>query len=110
MKANEFLKEHGFQYTRNLVRDYPNHTHVTDDGRMFINENTCASHIKVQLNELVKIDELKRLVESHNLVEKVGGMDKAKMLLRMRIAAELYESADEIEKAIADVEACKGVL
>lgn len=109
MKANEFLKEHGFQYTRNLVRDYPNHTHVTDDGRMFINENTCASHIKVQLNELVKIDELKRLVESHELVEKVGGMDKAKMLLRMRIAAELYESADEIEKAIADVESCMEV-
>ena len=65
MKANEFVKEHGLQYTRNLVRDYPNHTHVTDDGRMFINENTCVSHIKVQLNELVKMDDLKRLVESH---------------------------------------------
>lgn len=65
MKANKFMKEHGLQYTRNLVRDYPNHTHVTDDGRMFINENTCAEHIKVQLNELVKMDDLKRLVESH---------------------------------------------
>ena len=100
MKANKFMKEHGLQYTRNLVRDYPNHTHVTDDGRMFINENTCVSHIKVQLNELVKMDDLKRLVESHELVEKLGGINKAKDYV-----PDGYKS-EQLKQAIADVESC----
>ncbi len=107
MKANEFVKEHGFQYTRNLVRDYPNHTHVTDDGRMFINKNTCASHIKVQLDELVKIDDLKRLVESHELVESYCGLDGSKRFIERDQEAEIddYVTA-KIKKAILDVESC----
>lgn len=111
MKANEFVKEHGFQYTRNLVRDYPNHTHVTGDGRMFINENTCVSHIKVQLNELVKIDELKRIVESHELVEKY----KKVRGIRFRIRwgqfryGDTKEYNDRLKQAIADMESCMEV-
>ena len=104
MKANEFVKKHGFQYTRNLVRDYPNHTHVTDDGRMFINENTCVSHIKVQLNELVKMDDLKCLVESHELVKEHGSLGGAK-----EYADSVYtapEVAERLRAAIADVESC----
>ena len=118
MKANEFVKKHSLQYTRNLVRDYPNHTHVTDDGRMFINENTCAEHIKVQLNELVKMDDLKRLVESHELVDRYENIDDAKNHLgkiRLSIATKTWFGrallnwslyADNMEQAIADVESC----
>lgn len=78
MKANEFVKKHGLQYTINLVRVYPIQTHITDDGRMFINENTCAEHIRVQLSGLVKIEDLKRLVDSHELVESFGGLERVK--------------------------------
>lgn len=107
MKANEFVKEHGLQYTRNLVRGYPNHTHVTDDGRMFINENTCVSHIKVQLNELVKMDDLKRLVESHEVVESCGGLDLAKReLQRQSILRWINPETERLRGAIADVESC----
>ncbi len=110
MKANKFMKEHGLQYTRNLVRDYPNHTHVTDDGRMFINENTCAEHIKVQLNELVKMDDLKRLVESYELVESCGGIKNAKNRLSTEQGEPYYnydqQLIERLKQAIADVESC----
>ncbi len=107
MKANEFVKEHGFQYTRNLVRDYPNHTHVTDDGRMFINENECASHIKAQLGELVKIDELKRLVESHEYIESYGSLNESKRTFEMRHGVINLDGWDKLKQAIADVESCQ---
>ena len=110
MKANEFVKEHGLPYTRNLVRGYPNHTHVTDDGRMFINENTCVSHIKVQLNELVKMDDLKRLVESHELVESKGGIELSKKEVRQRsIVRWVDPEVERLRGAIADVEACEEI-
>lgn len=88
MKANEFVKKFGLER-----------------AKQFVNADHTA-HALVFATTGVSFIDLKRLIESHELVEKVGGMDKAKMLLRMRIAAELYESADEIEKAIADVESC----
>lgn len=107
MKAIKFVRKHGLQYTRNLVRDYPNHTHVTDDGRMFINENTCAEHIKVQLNELVKMDDLKRLVESHELVKSYGGLELAKKeLQRQSILRWINPETERLREAIADVEEC----
>jgi hypothetical protein len=82
MKANEFFKAMGLNAVKQFLE----------------NNNIRTKEMR---------DDLKRLVESHELVGKVGGMDKAKMLLRMRIAAELYDSADEIDRAIADVESCQ---
>ena len=125
MKANEFIKEHGLQYTKNLVRDYPNHTHVTDDGRMFINENTCAAHIKFQLGELVRIADLKRLIESHELVESAiewhGDIVAVKNYIEnvdsglkhgvyFKCAAKkTKDNNDKLKQAIADVESCMDV-
>lgn len=100
MKANELVEKFGWIAVKHDFSVY------------FKDEKIGTIQILTHEGEYIEVngEDLKRLVESHDLVEKVGGMDKAKMLLRMRIAAELYESADEIEKAIADVEACKGVL
>ena len=84
MKANEFFKAMGLKAVKQFLE----------------NDNIRTKEMH---------DDLKRLVESHDLIGKVGGMDKAKMLLRMRIDAELYDSADEIERAIADVESCMNV-
>lgn len=65
MKATEFIKEHGLAEAKRIIQDYPSHTHVTSDARMFINEHSCMDEIKRQLVGLVKICELKRLVESY---------------------------------------------
>lgn len=109
MKANEFVKEHGFQYTRNLVRGYPNHTHVTDDGRMFISEKDYvefAPHFKSSLSDAVKISDLKRLVASHELVESKGGLDATKHIVKSQ--HNLYTDM-RLVQAIADVESCMEV-
>lgn len=81
MKANEFFKSMGLKSVKQFLE----------------NDNIRTKEMH---------DDLKRLVESHELVEKVGGLEKAKLLFKMRIASELYDSADEIEKAIKDVESC----
>lgn len=99
MKANEFIKIHGLQYTKNIIEQFPKHTHVTNDGRMFINENTCASHIKFQLSDVLKIADLKRLVESHEWVGLCGGLEDARALAVVHNDVALFES-------IADVESC----
>lgn len=65
MKATEFVKKHGWGETQRIIQDYPSHTHVTSDARMFINEHSCMDEIKRQLVGLVRISELKRLVESY---------------------------------------------
>ncbi len=106
MKANEFIRWHGFQYTRSLVRDYPNHTHVSNDGRMIINEKDYvdfAPHFKSSLSDAVKISDLKRLIESHDLIDLCGGLDVAKNL-DPRFLPNWVES---VNQAIADVESCQ---
>lgn len=104
MNANEFVKKYGLELSREIVSKQPKWA-----SNVRVSEIIGTWEYTEKVLPSFSIVELKRLVESHDLVEKVGGMDKAKMLLRMRIAAELYESADEIEKAIADVESCMEV-
>ena len=89
MKANEFIKKYGIEY-----------------AIKFLNYDASIAEDRCVL-DFGEHYYLRRLVESHELVDAVGGMDKAKLLLRMRIAAELYDSAHEIEQAILDVESCQ---
>lgn len=119
MKANEFIKEHGLQYTKSIIEQFPNHTHVTNDGRMFIDENTCCNHIKYQLGELVKMDELKRLVEAHEIIRLFKSLDHAKIeaqacenskhseiLVKLDIGVG-YIWLSRVKQAILDVESCQ---
>jgi hypothetical protein len=122
MKATEFVKKHGWGETQRIIQDYPSHTHVTSDARMFINEHSCMEEIKRQLVGLVKISELKRLVESHELVivwrmpedwrdsydgDELG-LHGANMYLEMYGNYELVgEELERFKQAIADVEACQ---
>lgn len=100
MKSIEFIKEHGLDEAKRIIQDYPSHTHVTSDARMFINEHSCMEEIKRQLVGLVKISELKSLVKSHEWVELCGGLEDARVLAVVHNDTALFE-------AIADVEACQ---
>ncbi|MCU4501418.1 hypothetical protein KTI59_15215 [Acinetobacter radioresistens] len=106
MKATEFVKKHGWGETQRIIQDYPSHTHVTSDARMFIKEHSCMEEIKRQLVGLVKISELKRLVESHELVQSYGGLSKSRKWIE-RTVFKLSDSMIALKKAIADVEACQ---
>lgn len=84
MKASEFVKKFGWFITTRLVKKV---------------DTTNNPHFPILL------EDLKRLVESHELVECMGGLDEAKYILKM---AELNgHKYEKTQKAIADVESCQ---
>ena len=92
MKANEFVKKFGLDLAKLDVR-------AVKSG--FIKRESLVEHYGFDI-----LDDLKRLVESHELVELYGGLDKAK--LRCYPAKHVtMESYHNLKQAIADVESCQ---
>ena len=82
MKANEFVKKFGWDAAK----------HKADELKI----------IESMGDKLSFEDEnLKRLVESHDLVEKHGGLKEAYLKIGFYSV-----NAEEIKQAIADVESC----
>jgi hypothetical protein len=75
MKANEFFKAMGIKAVRQFLD----------------NDNIRTKEMH---------DDLKRLVKSHGLVEKLGGLEKAKDYV-----PDGYKS-EQLKQAITDVESC----
>ena len=94
MKANEFVKKFGLDKTKCIINDFEN-------GKY---KDCCLD--SGLINNLEKswwdicVYDLKRLVESHELVEKLGGINKAKDYV-----PDGYKS-EQLKQAIADVESC----
>ena len=98
MKANEFVKEFGWtaakkmidglkvEYHINGIKTSP--TIVLDDGTTWIS-----------------YDDLKRLVESHELVSDYYGLTRAKEHAESNYTAPELKAA--LRQAIADVESCQ---
>ena len=94
MKANEFVKKFGL-----------------DRAKQFVNADSTA-HALVFATTGVSFIDLKRLVESHELVEAEGGIDEVKHTFNFASkhgADELTEHGKKLKQAIADVESCVGV-
>lgn len=93
MKANEFIKKHGISAASELV-----------------NESEWSIK-QLALATTTSMLDLKRLVESHALVESKGGLIKAKEILADNpvwcSGSKRYSSP--LERAIADVESCMEV-
>ncbi|MEG1234560.1 MAG: hypothetical protein RSE18_12075 [Acinetobacter sp.] len=85
MRANEFVKKFRWGEAKRLV-----------DASKFVGVD----------KSIVDIDDLKRLVESYELVELCGGLEVAKQNQLFLKAHELSKDGDYIDKAIADVESC----
>ena len=82
MKANEFFKKVGIEAVRSYVAAY---------------EDTLT-------------DDLKRLVESYELVESYGGIESAKKELQHQsILRWINPETERLRAAIADVESCMEV-
>ncbi|ENW78384.1 hypothetical protein F909_04073 [Acinetobacter sp. ANC 3929] len=82
MNAIQFIQQHGFERAREELTKLPNSnvTHMTDDARMFVDENNplLDEFQRSQIKDLICIEELKRLVESLELVKEYGGISMAK--------------------------------
>lgn len=90
MKANEFVKKFG--------RDY---------AIKFLNYSASIAEDRCIL-DFGEYYYLKRIVESHELVEKVGGLENAKTFDKdcMYCITHLTD-LDSLKQAIADVESCQ---
>ena len=134
MKANEFVKKFGWDkakevasFTSNVCADP---THFDSDLDIYVHFDDFKG---VMDESDVCIADLKRLVESHELVERVGGLDRVKKALDGKhigythfylhsndryVFLDHYvdfipDHAQHIgmfNKAIKDAEACKEVL
>ena len=97
MKATEFIKKFGLSHTVYLLKD----TELTE----FAIHSNCAGKYYM---DTVCVSDLKRLIESHELVESKGGLIKAKEILADNpvwcFGSKRYSSP--LERAIADVESC----
>ena len=82
MKANEFFKAMGINAVRQFLE----------------NDNIRTKEMS---------DDLKRLVESHELVKEHGSIVRAKMYAESTYTAP--EVVDRLKQAIADVESCMEV-
>lgn len=89
MKANEFFKAYGFDEVKYLVSLAGNARVCCIDG------------------EHIHVDDLKRLVESHELVESYGGLNESKRIFEMRHGVINFDGWDKLKQAIADVESCQ---
>lgn len=99
MKANEFIKKYGVEEAKKVL-------HCMDDASEFTTHMPGDDWDKPTLIDAVG---LRRLVESHELVESCGGMEAAIIeanSCRYFEYGELSERAYRIMHAIADVESC----
>ena len=94
MKANEFVKKFGSKSAKYWIDHFNNVNTLPDE---FINTEFLG--------------DLKRFVESHELVELTGGLEMAKSVLDIEINAKHYEydasKVTQLSKAIFDVESCQ---
>lgn len=102
MNANEFVENKGLKAAKLVVDcwiDYPE----TDVYLPDMMEYTFIAIEPTENCPFVSLNDLKRLVESHELVEKLGGLDEAKIYV-----PDGYKS-ERLKQAIADVESCMEV-
>lgn len=120
MNAIKFIQQHGVDKAREVVEGAPDGaTHLFDDACHYVNANfkPLPAHIKEQLHKLIVIDDLKRFVESVDLIGKYHSIDHAKNHynnMREALNQYQYENKDiedlsnELEQAIADYESIGG--
>ncbi|ESK40280.1 hypothetical protein P256_00042 [Acinetobacter nectaris CIP 110549] len=94
MKANEFIKKAGLNEVKRLLSTAT----VANDNQVGVIPYNPFIGIPIDIGEL------KRLIESYELVGSFGGLEHAKCFL-----AENIPCADSgvLNKAIADVESCQ---
>ena len=117
MKPEQFIREYGVKKAREVVEGaiYPifgydpvgmNYLHKQCDVAPVRYSPNCNSWSEDYAIETILIEELKRLVESLDLVKAYGGIESCKQSLYM--LHELTEDPEPIREAIHDHESIYG--
>jgi len=94
MKANEFIKKFGWDAVINELKN-------TQDS-------VIVMWLGSQSNDYALVNDLKRLVESHEFVESYGGLFEAKTYADSEYRSlSAPQITKRLKQAIADVESCQ---
>lgn len=125
MNAIEFIQHYDIEKAREVVEGAPEHAKVyADITKTFFKSPSCIYDKKLSCwedmdrgmdldlyEEQIWLDDLKRLVESVDLIKFYGGIERAKLLLAMGTClADSPPHAREVQlkQAIADYESIYG--
>ena len=105
MKANEFVKRFGL----GLAKQYLNRTknqgvYIEPKIKLMIHQSVCEPTTS-GIDFVFHRDDLKRIVESHELVSDYYGLTRAKEHAESNYTAPELKAA--LKQAIADVESCQ---
>lgn len=101
MKANEFVKNFGITRAHQILK-YSNHKH-----KRFLADRISVTYNEMDIPDWTSLDDLKRLVESHELVESYGGLEKSRKHLDEKWVFEWTALDGKLSQSICDVESCK---
>ena len=106
MKANEFVKKFGWEEAAEIVCGVPEKFRFKCLSNVCWDNNTYkySDRFKPRLS-LVNMADLKRLIESHELVKDYYGLTRAKEHAESNYTAPELKVA--LKQAIADVESCQ---
>ncbi len=109
MNAYQFIQKHGIEKAREVIDGAPDGaTHLSNDTRHYVNADfkPLPTHIKEQLPKLIVINDLKRLVDSLDLVKSYGGIINAKHDVKYLDLDWDYDTprVTRLKQAIADYE------
>ena len=98
MKANEYIKKYGIDKAKELVSSIINTISV--DGYI------CDPCFITDDGEHISYNDLKRYVDSYELVESYGGLEEAKTICNLAkyVVIEYYY---KLKQAILDAESCQ---
>lgn len=103
MKATEFVKKFGWDEAKGLIAKHEK-CYMPDVFDMWSDELQdfvlCTKYASFDMSDL------KRLVESYELVQSYGGLSKSRKWIE-RTVFKLSDSMIALKQAIADVEACQ---
>ena len=110
MKANEFVKKFGWGEAKKTSN--PKHETIDNDLHYCtgIKDYTDGFDDYEPCPDCVNIADLKRLVESHELVESFGGLLNVKNSFQMERdcgGVDMTPFGNKLYQAIADVESCQ---
>ena len=103
MKPDEFVKKYGWEVAKEISKKGLTMKSAYFDTQKHEFFDGTPVRVGIDVKRVDFISNLRRLVESHELVDSLGGLDKAKKLINSQ--HNLYTDM-KLAKAIADVESC----
>ncbi|WP_202726785.1 hypothetical protein [Acinetobacter baumannii] len=108
MKASKLIRDKGLQYAKEIVDSAPSNATEWNEGFEF----QCGQSVEISKADrekyFVDLSELKRLVESVDLVESWGGIDDVKLYDLSHCKDKPESTGYKLLQAIADYESIYG--